>query len=381
MLRAATRSYSALLLCALVANCSFEHDRQRAAGAVRAAAGTPSGAAGSSNPGGTAGAGGGPDDSAGAQSRDRASSGNAGARGFTGGRAGEGGAVERGGREGYGGAGRRAVAEEGGGLTAGLAGASGQSEGACKPHSVELGVRDTIHVNGADVPACSVGTDGALTMVYTPNEQPDCLVEGFTDPPWRGCEFAANQDLSGFERGLGIIDIEICIQGAPEGEINLWYRDFATRTRKNLVLLYSWEPRDLGCRHLLFRRDDAEAGGHCPARQGPDLKECYVPAAAGAGGEAGESGRAGSGSDGTGTKSTYAQSTLELLSERCDTAQLPAPGTAKPVTVTLRRFTYEPAACLCQSNDDCAGEQTCSRDAWPTVACCTCAGDCPGLCQ
>jgi len=241
----------------------------------------------------------------------------------------------------------------------------GLSEGANRerPKSAEVAL-----------PGCRLDEQGSVHVEYqTPLM---CSAANY-----RGCIVGIHQDVSGFVKGQGVLEVHVCVEGDLEGAVNLWLEDSrydqspSAEGRINLALIDGQEQFGSGCRKRWFDAKDLAFPAACPARQ-KDVTACdSSPPLPPSDEDAGTDKDAGTDGD-AGTEYTFTDSEVQIISEYCASEKF------KPqaqVDVQLVSVTYYPNGCLCAKDEDCR-DGFCQRDYWPDLACCWCDSSCAGVC-
>jgi hypothetical protein len=195
------------------------------------------------------------------------------------------------------------------------------------------------------------------------------------DGPYRGCTVGDHLNFQEFMQGKGVMDVEFCVQGTPDGALNLWLQDAEYQAngspasgRVNLPLIFKPEYFDGGCRRKWLTAKDVGSQTQC--RPTSDDAEGCQP-----GGEGG----AGTEEENPQYKPTFDDSKLQLVSEWC-VPEKSVRATSR-VSVTLVSATYYPTESLCERDEDCHDGSVCRVDYWPDDACCLCDDACPGICS
>jgi hypothetical protein len=265
--------------------------------------------------------------------------------------------------------------------------ADGGCRGVCRAHRYRA-VRSTpVTGNGASPPACLADQGGALELSYT---------AGRCSEPraFRGCQVSEMADLTAFEAGEGVWQVEVCVDRPLIDTINLWYEVPSMRKYMNLLR----PGAAAGCHVLFLAPSDAClsadacgplcAGGGRTA--GGDAGNPSTDAASATGDAAAEEldamteGRDATPEDGAtydaGYCPAFSQASLTLMSEWCVCPTGGCPESSEG-HVRLASMTYFSSGCLCQRDADCDAGTVCRRDAWPSEAHCRAtASGCPGIC-
>ena len=271
----------------------------------------------------------------------------------------------------------------------------------CAPRRFLLDGRGLTNGNGAGLPTCSFGANGAATLEYETKDG------GCTMPePYSGCLVAMHEDVRRFVSGDGVFDVQVCVEGSVDGAVNLWLQDPKTKPRPegrlNLLLVDRDEVFMSSCRRRWFSASDIAFPDHCPARRNRNVEMCSGPLDAGASNPIGDASARWDGHTDAGAKRDavadgvdghadadaaplpppdFGDAEFALIGELCVRSKTPT--SPKQVKITLTSVAYYPAGCLCQSDAPCAdaGAGWCQRDPWPELACCWCQGGCPGVCS
>jgi len=252
----------------------------------------------------------------------------------------------------------------------------------------------------AAVPSCSLDQSGAVVLDYADT---DCSA---SDGPYRGCEFAGNQNIMPFDPlqgNSGLYEVFFCVEGPVNGSINIWYQQGdCSSCRYYLPLLTAGDTLQ-GCRRVYVAPGDVNRNAswgpnqYCFARGSNtssstsscmDILDSGVLDAPVVDASYSKDGTLGAGAgsvadgataDATQERPDFSRSTLVLMNEWCDPTK-PRPDAGGTVRITVESVIYHPAQCLCANDGDCQQPALCQHIAWPAGACCEC-GTCPGLCQ